>query len=131
MIFESKILLDTCGLIWLVSGAKDISPKTLQMIDSASIVYISAISAWEISLKEARGQLTLPMDSKQWFLESVDNHNLTVANLDIDILYNSIQLPWHHKDPADRFIIATAQKFNAGIVTADKRFKNYNVNIYI
>ena len=107
-----------------------ITTKTLQKIESASVVYVSAISAWEIGLKESRDQLSLPMDSLQWFQESVKNHNLVIANLDIEILINSTRLPKHHKDPVDRFIIATAQKFNAGIVTSDSYFNKYDINIY-
>lgn len=131
MIFESKLVLDTCALIWLVGGTNDISPETLQKIEDASIVYVSAISAWEISLKESQGQLTLPMDAEEWFLKSVQNHDLTVAPLGIDILCRSTNLPAYHKDPADRFIIATAQKLKAGIVTADRLFSNYDVRVYI
>lgn len=131
MIFESKLLLDTCALIWLVGGTNDISPETLQKIENAAIVYVSAISAWEISLKESQGQLVLPMDSEQWFLKSVHNHDLSIAPLGIDILCHLTNLPAYHKDPADRFIIATAQKLNAGIVTADRLFNNYDVNVYI
>lgn len=131
MIFEKALLLDTCALIWLVNGSDEISKETLKMIEDSPLVYISAISAWEISLKEAKGQLEFPMNSQEWFHKAVQHHDLTIAPLDVEILFKANKLPFNHKDPADRFIIATSQKLNAGIITADKLYDNYDVRIYI
>lgn len=129
--YEKKLLLDTCALLWLVSGSKEISASTLKSIENCSIIYVSAISAWEISLKSERGAIILPMSPEKWFHSVLKNHNLTLAPLDVDILIKANELPWHHKDPADRFIIATAIRENAVIVTADKRFKKYGVDLII
>jgi len=129
--FEKKLLLDTCALLWLVSGSKELSQNTLDSIESASIVYVSSISAWEISLKTIKGALELSMDAEKWFELVLKNHSLTLVPLDINILIAANQLPWHHKDPADRFIIATAIRENAAIVTADQRFQKYDVKIII
>lgn len=127
--FESKIVLDTCALLWLVSRSGDLSPLALQEIENASIVFVSSISAWEISLKCARKQLTLPMDAEKWFNLAVEKHSLALYPLDVSILCLANKLPFHHKDPADRFIIATALKEQAVIVTGDEKFRKYDVRI--
>ncbi len=124
-----KLLLDTCGLLWLAAGSNRLSNDTLHAIDNASIVYVSAISAWEISLKAERGQLNLPMPAHEWFVLALEQHSLVLASLDLDVLFAANQLPWHHRDPADRFIIATAMKKGAVIVTGDNKFSMYEVNI--
>lgn len=128
---DNKIILDTCALIWLVSGNKIFSSTALNLIEKSPIVYVSAISAWEISLKEAQKSIELPLNTKEWFLLAVKKHNLKVYPLDIDILISANNLPWHHRDPADRFIIATALKEKATIVTADTKFSMYDVKIVI
>ena len=129
--FDGKLLLDTCALLWLASDDPHLSSAARQRIERASIVFVSAISAWEISLKVCRNALQLPLEAGDWFDRVCDNHNVTVAPLDTDILIASNNLPPHHKDPADRFIIATAVKEKTAIVTADRRFADYGVKIFI
>ncbi len=100
-------------------------------IEKASIVYVSAISAWEISLKVAQKEILLPLEPLVWFKQVIEKHNLVIAPLDVDIMIAANQLPWHHRDPADRFIIATALREQISVVTADKRFAVYGIKIII
>ncbi len=127
--YDKKLVLDTCALLWLASGDKKLSKPALDSIEQASIVYVSAISAWEISLKAIQGKLELPLDAEEWFTSVVEHHKITIAPLEVTILIAANKLPRHHKDPADRFIIATAMKENAAIVTGDKRFRKYDVDL--
>ena len=128
---EKALILDTCGFLWLVSGDSMLSDSAKENIERAAIVYVSAISAWEISLKCSQGAITLPLPPTEWFKKSIEQHNLVIAPLDIDILISANQLPWHHRDPADRFIIATALRENIPVVTADSNFEKYGVRIII
>lgn len=123
------LLLDTCAFLWLVSGQPGLSRRTLDRIDRARSVRISAISAWEISLKHARGAIILPGDPLDWFTAAVEAHGLTVAPLEIDILIGANRLPWHHRDPADRFIIATALRHSLTVVTSDQQFAQYGIAV--
>ena len=129
--FEKRLLLDTCALLWLVSGDKKISKTALLQIDNTSIVYVSAISAWEISLKYERKKLVLPLEAEEWFYNTIKKHSLVLVPLDISILCSANKLPLHHKDPADRIIIATAIKEKATIVTGDDKFLKYDVKVIL
>ena len=126
---DRSLILDTCALLWLASGSRRLSAHVRNVIDAAPVVYVSAISAWEIGLKVVRGDLGLPLPPKEWFRDAVRNHDLVVVDLDADILMAANELPWHHRDPADRFILATARKHSLAIVTADARFAAYGVPI--
>lgn len=128
---EKALILDTCALLWLASEDAALSATARRSIESASIVYVSAISSWEISLKVSQGSLVLPLEPLEWFTQVLKKHNLVVAPLDVDILVMANELPWHHKDPADRFIIATAKRKKITVVTTDKRFVDYGVNVII
>lgn len=55
------MLLDTCALLWLASGGGQLSRTVLERIDASDMVYISAISAFEVSLKYRQGKLGLPV----------------------------------------------------------------------
>ena len=122
-----NLVLDTCALLWLAAGSSRLSGAALKTIDNASITYVSAISAWEISLKVARDKLRLPLPPQEWFDSALAQHNLLVAPLDLDVLFSASQLPRHHRDPADRFVIATALKNDAAIVTGDQKISMYDV----
>jgi PIN domain nuclease of toxin-antitoxin system len=127
--FEKTIILDTCALLWLASGNKSLSESAKKQIDHASIVYVSAISAWEISLKYEQKQLVLPMDAEKWFSYVIEKHFLVLFPLDVSILFAANRLPPYHKDPADRMIIATAVRENAAVVTADLNFRKYDIKV--
>jgi len=73
---ERSLVLDTCALIWLSSDAAELSQQARKAIDAADTVWVSAISAWEISLKVARQTLTLPMAPEQWFGRALEHHHL-------------------------------------------------------
>ena len=125
---SENLLLDTCALIWLACRSRKLSPKTYTAIDDADIVYVSTISAWEIGLKVAKGQLTLSCSPREWFARAMDVHSLTPISLSLDVLMTANELPWHHRDPADRFITATAILQSLIIVTTDKHIAKYPVD---
>ncbi|MDD5673696.1 MAG: type II toxin-antitoxin system VapC family toxin [Chitinivibrionales bacterium] len=127
--FEKKVLLDTCALLWLASEDDNLSADARTVIEQASIALVSTISAWEISLKYAQKVLKLPMEPQEWFDRVLAAHNLTISPLSNEIMFAANKLPWHHRDPADRFIIATALMEKALVITSDARFSQYGVRV--
>jgi len=125
----SNLLLDTCALIWLAEGGGKLSDRTISLINESHFVYTSTISAWEISLLCFRGQLQLAMPPEEWFNKFTLNQNVQTIDISPTIAFLSNNLPWHHKDPADRFIISTAMSHNLTIVSADKQFSDYDVTL--
>ncbi|MFP4378154.1 MAG: type II toxin-antitoxin system VapC family toxin, partial [Spirochaetales bacterium] len=102
------MLLDTCALLWLVEGSARLSAETKQSIDREAIVAVSAISAFEIALKYRHNKLTLPMPPEEWWERSSAHHRIDILDLTPAVAMRATRLPAVHKDPADRFIIATA-----------------------
>ncbi|HWD19179.1 MAG TPA: type II toxin-antitoxin system VapC family toxin [Verrucomicrobiae bacterium] len=126
-----SVILDTCALLWLVNNDRKLSRVALKSIREAPFVYISAISGFEIAHKESAGKLSIAKSSTDWFQEAVEQHGLTILGLDSEICVAAAQLPFHHRDPCDRFIIATALLNHLTVVTADERFEEYGVPILI
>ena len=125
------MLLDTCALLWLVHEQEKMSKEALRKIDEAPIVHVSAISCFEIGLKYRSDKLRLPVPPEDWFDEILKHHDISVIDLDRDICLKATELPAIHKDPCDRFIIATAMLRALPIVTADNRFAEYGVKVFI
>ena len=121
------LLLDTCALLWLASGNPALSEKACSLIENAEILYVSPVTAWEIAVKAAKGKIQLPISPREWFDSVVEMYGIDVLKLSADDMLRSAELPWLHKDPADRFIIATALKNGLIVVTADGNFGKYGV----
>ncbi len=123
------MILDTCAVLWLASGDKKLSRAALKEINEAAVVYVSAISGFEIAIKAAKGKLQLPDSPREWFDKVVEHHGLAVLPLDLDVCITAAQLPPIHDDPCDRFIIAVAKAHDLTVVTADERFEKYDVTV--
>jgi len=128
---SDPLLLDTCGLLWLAAGHRRLSAPARRRIDSATLVGVSAITAWEVGLKAARGELKLPMEAEEWFEGAIAHHRLQVFEITPRIAFEANRLTWHHRDPADRFILATARLHHMAVVTADDNFAIYGVETFV
>jgi len=86
------VLLDTCALLWLSQGGGLLSPEVCKQINNAPVVYVSAISGFEISLKHHKGKLVLPVDPAEWFKQIIKHHDLRIIPLDLIICIRSTTL---------------------------------------
>jgi PIN domain nuclease of toxin-antitoxin system len=124
------MILDTCAVIWLAAGGKELSRGTLKRIEEAQNVYISAITGFEIAIKSATGKLKLP-NPDHWLHQVTQKHRLEVMPLDLAICIRAAGLPNYHDDPFDRMIIATALQHNLAVVTKDENFEKYGVTVMV
>lgn len=126
---EQRLILDTCALLWLAQGGGKLSQTALQRIDTASVVYVLAISGFEVSIKVQKNKLALPAQSSEWFSAVLNHHDIEVLSLTLDVCLLSTELPAIHADPCDRMIIAAAQLHHLPVVTADPIFSQYGITI--
>jgi len=123
------MILDTCALLWLARGGEGLSEDAARAIDEAPVVYVSAITGFEIGLKYRSGKLELPALPLEWLGAIVEHHGLSVLPLDLPICVRATELPAVHTDPCDRLIIATAQIHGLPVVTADPVYSQYGVEV--
>jgi PIN domain nuclease of toxin-antitoxin system len=124
------MILDTCALLWLAEGGDRLSQAARDRIENAPVVYVSSISAFEIGIKCRSGKLRLPMPAAEWFQAVVDHHGLSVQPLDWDVCIAAAELPPLHRDPCDRFIIASAKRRHMPVVTSDTSFVAYGIEVF-
>ncbi|MBX9838726.1 MAG: type II toxin-antitoxin system VapC family toxin [Silvanigrellaceae bacterium] len=118
-----KILLDTHILLWVLEDSKKLSKKAREIIDNASEVYISSVSAWEIMIKVQIGKLDIDLNNIQKiFRES----NFIELSLKLEHILELKNLPDYHKDPFDRMLIAQALNEPLKLITADATIKKYS-----
>jgi PIN domain nuclease of toxin-antitoxin system len=121
------VILDTCALLWLAQGGGALSEVALQRIDATPVVYVSAISGFEIGIKVQKGKLVLPARPADWFAAVLEHHDLEVLPLDLEVCIRSVELPAIHTDPCDRMIIAAAQVHRFPVATTDPIFTHYGI----
>lgn len=139
----TRLILDTHIWVWHVEGQGDrYAAAARTAIDAAAHdgrLGVSAISIWEITMLEQKGVLTLSTELRTWIAESRRPPGARVLPLSIDVLIDGPRLPaWlgkgrrtPHKDPADRWIVATARHTNAVIVTCDAEMLQYAVEGHV
>jgi PIN domain nuclease of toxin-antitoxin system len=123
------IILDTCAALWLAEGSDKLSSEAVSVIDREAVVAVSAITAFEIAIKNRNGKLLLPMPPEEWWERFISHHRIDVIDLSPELVMGATRLPYIHKDPADRFIIATALAHNCPVVSADRRFADYGIKV--
>ncbi|WP_114201558.1 type II toxin-antitoxin system VapC family toxin [Janibacter anophelis] len=120
-----RLLLDTNVVVWLLLGDRTaLSPAVIALIsDPESEPLVSAASVWEIAVKRSLGKLTIdPMWSK--VLARLD---LTHLPITAEHAAGVEGLPWLHRDPFDRLLIAQAVVERATLVTSDRQMDAYDV----
>ncbi|GAB3129660.1 type II toxin-antitoxin system VapC family toxin [Tsukamurella serpentis] len=119
----TSILLDTNALLWLVSVPDRIAPPALAVVeDPANELFVSAASAWEISIKTRLGRLDGAGILSSW---SDTLHAMGAQELPMDSADATLagQLNWDHRDPFDRMIVAQATRRGLAIATSDRAIR--------
>ena len=115
-----KLLLDTHIWLWSVLEPKRLSGRVAKALaDPRNEIWISPISTWEILILCAKGRLVLEPDARRWIVESMTRTSFREAPLTHEVVMDMDDVATAHKDPADRFLAATAKTFGLTLVTAD------------
>ena len=107
----SGLLLDTHALLWMVIDDPRLSARARTQIEKASRLVYSAASFWEIGLKLSRGgfDFELPHAWHHDLIRELRGIGATRIEIEPDHCRRLQDLPWHHKDPFDRMLVAQAQ----------------------
>ena len=123
-----RMLLDTHSFLWFVNLSPDLTAHARSVIeDDASEVYLSIVSAWEIAIKTAINKLHLPAPVHLFVPAHVATNDLLMLPIELSHLGALTRLPFHHKDPFDRLLIAQAIAEQMPIISADEKFDAYGV----
>lgn len=122
-----RLLLDTNVVVWLLLGDRRAVPDAVvqALADERNTVSLSAVSVWEIAVKRSLGKLEID-DRWPEALTRLDFEPLPVTFLHAREVE---RLPWHHRDPFDRLLVAQASLERHELVSADSRLAAYGVDV--
>jgi PIN domain nuclease of toxin-antitoxin system len=125
-----RAILDTNSFLWFISGNDQLSIKARDVIgDSNNQLLLSSASLWEIAIKVSLGRLELLQPFNLLIPQQLEENDITVLPIELSHLTNIIDLPFHHRDPFDRLIIAQALTEELPVITSDALFSYYPVNL--
>lgn len=125
-----RLLLDTHVWLWMLSAPERLNAATQSALaDSATELWLSVASAWEVAIKHARGKLPLPDPVGDLVALSSERFGMNVLPIRLPHALTAAELPPHHNDPFDRLLIAQAQLESMTLVTADKLVTKYGAAV--
>lgn len=125
-----RLLLDTHAFLWFIEGSLNLSSKARDLIeDQNNQRYLSIASLWEMSIKVSIGKLDIGMTFAELVQHEVYDNAIELLEIHPQHLDALAQLPFHHKDPFDRLLIAQSLAESMPIVTRDSAFRNYSVSL--
>lgn len=126
----ARLLLDTHAFLWWVDDAPSLPAKARAAIaDGENECYLSLASCWELAIKSSLGKLRLARPVERFVTEQLTANSFTLLPLTLHHLAKIEKLPFHHRDPFDRLLIAQAITEKLILVSGDGAFLDYGVKL--
>ena len=124
-----RLLVDTHAFLWFMAGDARLSAAARRALEADdSEWWLSAASVWELSIKSSLKRLVLPAPAAEYVAEKIQ---AGLRVLSVEWVHAAVveRLPFHHRDPFDRLLVAQAQTERLAVVTGDSVFLRYGVRV--
>jgi PIN domain nuclease of toxin-antitoxin system len=123
-----KVLLDTHAFLWFVLADPRLGPTASAMIaDIANEVFVSPASYWEIAIKVSLGKYALTVPFEQFWRKGINANGLQVLPIEVPHAGAVSSLPFHHRDPFDRMLVAQALVEGIPLLSDDATLDAYGI----
>ena len=124
-----KLLLDSHIVLWALGEPARLTVAQREaLLDTTNEVFVSAVTAWELAIKQSLGKLTLPGPAETWLLSAVTSAGFAWCPVTPEDAVKVRALPWHHRDPFDRLLVAQAGS-ELVLVSQDDLLEPYDVSL--
>ena len=125
-----RLLVDTHVFLWYIAADPKLPDSFRGAIQNASNdVFLSSVSVWEAVIKHNLGKLSLPAPPATYLPLQRSAHSITALSVDEGAMPHLADLPPLHRDPFDRLLIAQAMQHELTLITVDRIFSSYPVNL--
>jgi PIN domain nuclease of toxin-antitoxin system len=124
------LLIDThCWLWWLTETEKLQEAAIALLKNPDTTILLSSVSSWEIAIKYSIGKLSLPEPPERFIPSRMERDGIVSLPIQHSHTLKTATLPYYHKDPFDRLLIAQAIVEGIPIMTVDESFRQYDVEV--
>ena len=125
-----RMLLDSHALVWFLDGDRKMSRRARDAADAAdAVLYVSAVSAWEIANKVRLGKWPEATSLSEAFPQIMADFSLEPLPVTLDHAHLAGLLPGPHRDPFDRMLAAQSRLEGIPLVTADPAFRAFGIDV--
>lgn len=123
-----RLLLDTHTFLWWVEDAPELSKKARRALANPNNeCFLSLVSCWEMAIKLSLGKLKLAGVIERFVPDQLAANGFRQLEMDFRHVARVAAMPFHHRDPFDRLLVAQAKEEKLVIVSADAVFQKYDV----
>lgn len=123
-----RLLLDTHSFLWFIGGDTSLSARARSLIeDDRNEVFLSVASLWEIAIKVSLGKLRLEQSFDLLIPQQLSSNHIELCAITVQNASVVASLPFHHRDPFDRLLIAQALVEQLPVISHDSAFDAYAV----
>jgi PIN domain nuclease of toxin-antitoxin system len=124
-----KLLLDSHTLIWAADDPAKLTALVQGLLqDPSHDRLLSVATLWEIAIKFSLGRLPLSLPYRQWMDKAIADMELVMLPITLDHTERQASLPWHHRDPFDRHLVAQVHMEGASLVSVDSNLDQYGIS---
>ena len=121
-------LLDTHVFLWWASGSEKMSKGHRAILEDVSTeLWLSVVSAWEVTIKASSGKLSLPSPPLEFFTQACSEYGFRLLPIQLSHAVGVSQLPRHHCDPFDRLLISQARCERLTVLSDDAMVRQYKL----
>ena len=125
-----KLLLDTHAFLWWLEGSPALGRRArAEVANPDNEVFLSIASCWELAIKVSLGKLRVAQSLERFIPEQLTRNGFALFGVELRHVARVANLPFHHRDPFDRVLVAQALQDELAIVSADRIFRKYGVTV--
>ena len=125
-----RLLLDSHTFLWWVRDDPALRKRARTLIsDTGNECFVSHASTWEMAIKASLGKLTLPSTVERFVVDQCEINGFRLLPITLAHLGLVELLPFHHRDPFDRLLVAQARLEGLTLVSRDPTLKDYGISI--
>lgn len=125
-----RLLLDTHALLWMVSSSDRLSDTARDAItDEHNELFFSIAGYWELGIKASLNKVALAADWQRLLPNEMTRNRISWLPIEPKHVHEVTRLPWVHRDPFDRLMIAQARVENLSVATRDDHLREYGVTV--
>jgi PIN domain nuclease of toxin-antitoxin system len=125
-----RLLLDTHAFLWFVLNDPALSPTARALIaDGENEVFVSPATYWELAIKISLGKYSLSEEFDAFFTHQLAHNDFAILPIKVQHAATLSRLPFHHRDPFDRMLVAQAMSEGLALVSGDDLLSSYSATI--
>lgn len=123
-----RFLLDTHSLLWFLAGDSSLTERARRTIENPEHDILASIaSLWEVAIKHSLGKLPLAQPFEELFPHHLSLNSIALLAIRLDHVAQVSSLPFHHRDPFDRLLVAQALVEEIPVLSGDEALDAYGV----